>query len=180
MEPTTEDQGHGYQPGPEPGTVLVPLAGKHGGHMIIDEPDLNKTFTLRELFAVAAPIARVDQRWKVVKGAVLQLPLHSLLTGFPLTDHRDRDPLNNSRSNLRLATHSQNQANRGANRRRGTSRFKGVSWSADKGKWQATLAKKYIGRFVNESDAARAYDREAVRCYGEFACTNETLGLYDA
>ena len=43
------------------------------------------------------------------------------------TDHRDCNPLNNQRFNLRPATHSQNLMNRKI-RSDNTSGFKGVSW----------------------------------------------------
>ena len=53
-------------------------------------------------------------------------------------------------------------------RGRGTSRFRGVSWSNDRNKWMASLyirAKKrhFLGLHLSEEDAARAYDDEVRR-----------------
>jgi hypothetical protein len=50
---------------------------------------------------------------------------------------------------------------------RGTSRFRGVSWQKKVEKWHANISHlrktRYISRFDNEEEAARAYDREALR-----------------
>lgn len=35
----------------------------------------------------------------------------------------------------------------------------------------------YLGSFIDIRDAARAYDKKAVELNGEFALTNEKLGL---
>ena len=57
-----------------------------------------------------------------------------------------------------------------------TSRFKGVCWDKSKGKWQAgiTINRRYIflGRYADETDAARAYDAAALAAWGEFARLN--------
>lgn len=107
--------------------------------------------------------------------------LHRLILDVPPgmeVDHRDRDGLNNRRSNLRLATRSQNNANRGKQRRKGgtTSRFKGVFWYPRTGKWltQIRVDRKqyYIGYFTDEIEAARAFDRANLKMRGEFAVLN--------
>lgn len=48
-------------------------------------------------------------------------------------DHKDRNGLNNQRSNLRAATISQNKANRGRNKNN-TSGYKGVYWDKERKK----------------------------------------------
>lgn len=83
----------------------------------------------------------------------------------PLTiDHIDRNPLNNMRENLRIATRREqrsNQSKRTANRRgnQPTSAYIGVSWSRDRQKWRAVahLASQqhYLGSFSSELEAAR-------------------------
>lgn len=82
-------------------------------------------------------------------------------------DHIDGNRRNNLPSNLRLCTHSQNQANRAHN-----GKFKGVTFHKKCGRWQAQCGQTYLGLFTNQSDAARAYDTEAARRYGSFARLN--------
>ena len=57
-----------------------------------------------------------------------------------------------------------------------TSKYKGVSWCTITRKWKAQIVapgrKSYIGIFRNEVDAARAYDAEATRWFGEHAHLN--------
>jgi hypothetical protein len=89
-------------------------------------------------------------------------------------DHIDGDRLNNQRDNLRPASRPQNIANSGP--RRGTSRFKGVSWAADNEVWQAHIGvsgrSRFLGFYEVEEDAASAYDIAAAEAYGEFARFN--------
>ena len=65
--------------------------------------------------------------------------------------------------------------------RGGASRFKGV-YSARGGKWGSRIKvhKKtlHLGTYSSEDDAAKAYDLAAVDLHGEYAKTNEQLGLY--
>ena len=101
--------------------------------------------------------------------------LHTFLTGFKLTDHRDGDGLNNQRSNLREATVSQNQRNaRGA--RNSSSQYKGVGWQSQIGRWRAYIwldgKSKHLGTFTDEVEAAKAYDAAAREHFGEFARLN--------
>jgi len=88
-------------------------------------------------------------------------------------DHINRDAQDNRADNLRAATCKQNNQNRGS-RKNSTSKHKGVSWSKEKGKWDARCNKKFLGRFNNEKEAAQAYNKEAKKQYGEFAYINKT------
>jgi hypothetical protein len=91
-------------------------------------------------------------------------------------DHRNGYGMDNRRENLRLATRSQNGANRRKTARKTSSRFRGVFWCKGKEQWQATVklhGKQIIlGYFSDEKDAARAYDVAAVEHHGEFANLN--------
>lgn len=106
--------------------------------------------------------------------------LASIILGTPsgIVDHVNRDPLDNRRSNLRIATPSQNQANRTKDfARKGlTSQYKGVCWHRKDRKWHARIYQNnkaiHLGAFFNETDAARAYDAAALKIYGEFAVLN--------
>lgn len=92
-------------------------------------------------------------------------------------DHKDRNFLNNQKNNLRLANKSQNGANRLKSKGIYSSRFKGVSWHKDKRIWVAYITKNnkrvHLGQFINEWEAASAYNKAALKLFGEFACLNE-------
>lgn len=87
-------------------------------------------------------------------------------------DHRDGNGLDNRRSNLRVATHSQNMWNT-KTPRHNTSGLKGVSWDRVNEKWiaQIRVDKKpiWLGRHDSAEDAHRAYCAAALKYFGEFA-----------
>jgi hypothetical protein len=89
-------------------------------------------------------------------------------------DHIDRDPLNNTRANLRLATIAQNNMNKSC--RGGRSKYKGIVYRARKKLWLARITVngkcKYIKSCKSEIDAAKAYDKAAKKYFGEFAYLN--------
>ena len=103
--------------------------------------------------------------------------LHRAILGAPVGmngDHVDGDGLNNRRSNLRLATKTEN--NRNARRSvRNTSGFKGVSWDKPRRKWRADIKvsgrSKHVGYFDTPKAAHAAYCEAATRLHGEFART---------
>jgi HNH endonuclease/AP2 domain len=87
-------------------------------------------------------------------------------------DHKDGNGLNNVRSNLRLATRSQNQCNKPMYKTN-TSGYKGVTWDKSRGQWMAKIkvGPKHInlGRFDDITDAAAAYAEAALKYHGDFA-----------
>lgn len=79
-------------------------------------------------------------------------------------DHIDGQCLNNTRTNLRVVSHSTNCRNRGPNKNC-TSKYKGVHWYGRIGKWSARIKDKgrtfFLGNFTDEIDAALAYNAKA-------------------
>jgi|SRR3972149_10393518 len=87
-------------------------------------------------------------------------------------DHINGDRLDNRKSNLRLATDSQNQANSRI-RVDNTSGYKGVAKCTNKKKWfaQIQVNKKqiFLGRFSDIKDAVLAYNDAAIFYFGKYA-----------
>jgi len=91
-----------------------------------------------------------------------------------MVDHMDGNGLDNRRQNIRFCSHSQNNYNY-ANYPH-SSKYKGVSWKTARGKWYAGIRHEgkhiFIGLYVNEDEAGRAYDKKAKELFGEFARLN--------
>ncbi|WP_181337101.1 HNH endonuclease [Hyphomicrobium methylovorum] len=157
--------------------VLVDL-GAHG-YAVIDAADRH----LVEGWNWSVRISRSGKKYvfrgqSTGLGRSKKLYLHHVIFGDRgdfVVDHRDGDTLNNRRNNLRLATPSQNARNRqlASNNASG---FKGVCFRKDRGTWLASIrcGPHYtkIGTFATAEAAAAAYDREAMRLFGEFAVLN--------
>lgn len=92
-------------------------------------------------------------------------------------DHADGNPLNNSISNLRIATTSENGANKSKCKMKTSSKYKGVHYNIRMNKWVARIQKNKIttciGVFNNEVEAALAYNNKALTLFGDFARLNE-------
>ena len=97
-----------------------------------------------------------------------------------LVDHRNNDSLDNRRSNLRQATHSQNAINRPKTNAKTSSKYRGVYRDKRRRRWRAAIrwehkglhVKKTLGWFKNEIDAAKAYDKAAKKYHKDFARLN--------
>jgi hypothetical protein len=101
--------------------------------------------------------------------------MHRVIMQTPkekLTDHQDRNGLNNQEYNLRPATNSQNQYNK---KGWGKSKYKGVCLRKDGyiiSKININHKRIHLGYFKTEELAARAYDIKAQEYFGEFANLN--------
>lgn len=108
--------------------------------------------------------------------------LHRIITQAPQgrnnpVDHKNRNKLDNTRENLRNATHKQNMQNRVQNKVKDSSKFKGVYFNKDRKKWRVNVhrdgVKIHKGYFTNEIAAANAYNFYSKEVYGEYANLND-------
>jgi hypothetical protein len=98
-----------------------------------------------------------------------------------LIDHKNRNGLDNRRSNLRICTRAENQYNAIGRRESKHSRFKGVSKMPDTRNlskpWIAQIQKEgkvfRLGNFATENQAAEAYNEKAKEIFGEFSRLNK-------
>lgn len=135
-------------------------------------PNKNKMYVVHGVLVQTEPT-------KIVR----HIHMHRLITnaqeGF-MVDHRDGNPLNNQRCNLRVCTGSNNNMNRNIGSRN-KSGFKGVYWDSRKGVFISRLQmggkNVHYQAFLDPIMAARAYDVAALKFAGQFALTNEMMGL---
>lgn len=104
--------------------------------------------------------------------------MHSMLMGLDddlIIDHKDGNPLNNRRSNLRMATYTQNAYNTKI-KPNNTTGYKGVFYVKSRNRYWAYIKadkKRYSGGFFKTAvDAAKKYNEMAVKYHGEFANLN--------
>lgn len=111
--------------------------------------------------------------------------MHRLIMGVTdskiFVDHKNRNGLDNTRINLRLATHIQNNCNKCGYKNR-SSTFKGVYWNKEKMKWTCQITPpgektRHIGHFKSEIAAAMAFNEAALRYHGEFAYINQIIPI---
>lgn len=157
---------------------------------IIEEEDGKKyevfvdTADLKRLYWFEWVLSRPKGRESFHVRATKRGPrLHRLVMDAPedrVVDHIDQDPLNNRKSNLRLATMAENVANTGARQstRDGdpTCGFKGVSLCRRSGRYRAQIfiegKSRSLGYFDSPEQAAKVYDAAAFDTWGEFAVLN--------
>ena len=95
-------------------------------------------------------------------------------TQVKMIDHVDRNRENNAPDNLRVSTSQENAFNRG--KLDGCkSKYKGVIRTQNN-KWCAQISinrrKVHLGVFLDEVDAAKAYDEAAKEHFGDYASLN--------
>lgn len=152
-------------------TCFIPLS--RGLEAAIDDADYASVSALRWH---AVPSTQYEAKFyaRGPKGIYLHRFLLQPQPGIEV-DHIDRNPLNNTRANLRLANRSKNCANSLMPQGPRTP-YRGVYWVEKKGKYQAKIQAEWtihrLGYFRDAVEAALAYDRAATSYFGEFAQLN--------
>ncbi len=155
---------------PEPGGDVMRIPMDNGLYALVDAADYEWLNQYKWSRCGAGYAGRYE------KGKVIYM--HRQIMQAPkgvVVDHIDGNRANNSRSNLRLCTCSENGYNN-VKRIGSASRFKGVFRRKKDGRWYAMVffRGKYIwlGFFDDEVEAARAFDRKAVELGIVFARLN--------
>lgn len=165
-----------------PVTALVPLS--KGKFAVVDAAD----FEWLSRFKWSAQRSRrtFGDVWYARRRARggRKMYMHRLIMDAPdgvHVDHKDGDGLNNTRSNLRFATRTQQCYNTRPRPKRAAkhSRFKGISWHTSNkngrtsGRWRAEIilpGGRRIIRYARTEDAAKElYDAMIREHHGEFA-----------
>jgi len=116
------------------------------------------------------------------KGFSSTFTLHRIIMSFgcEIYDHIDRNPMNNTKANLRNSNHSLNARNRNrpvtaGSKYRGVYKRKPTRREKEKFRVQIRCEGKIhnFGTYACEIDAAKRYNIEAKRIYGEYANLNE-------
>lgn len=119
-------------------------------------------------------------RNKRIENGRYKIRMHSQIMGLEKgsklqVDHVDGNTLNNCRSNLRVVTNQQNQRNTKKHIKK-SSEYKGIYYNRERQKWYARIMvdSKYIwlGSFLCELEAAKAYNEAATKHFGEYANLN--------
>ena len=141
----------------------------------IDIEDIKHVNSL--LWHAGAPYARASLNKKLIS-------LHEYLWkkwGYPdskYLDHKNGDPFDCRKMNLRIATGIQNCQNRKISKRN-TSGFKGVTFKRKVGKWFSSITvnknRIHLGVFDSPEEAARAYAEASIKYHGEYSRTNELI-----
>jgi hypothetical protein len=118
----------------------------------------------------------VRSAWTPGREKKLQIFMHRVLMDAPPgmeVDHRNMDPLDNQRHNLRVCTPGQNQYNKRARKdspsglKNITPNFgkRGITWAV---KMRASKKEHYIGTFKTLEAAIQAHTAAIRRLHGEF------------
>lgn len=157
---------------------MLIYVGKNKTECLIDEEDYEKLNKKGNFFC------NTEQGYICVKNYISfkngkakykQQYLHRMIMDAPTSlqvDHINGNKKDNRKENLRLCTNAGNSKNK----KNFKGKYKGVYFDKKNSKWMAQITKDYhcfyIGSFLNENEAAIAYNDRAKELHGEFAYLN--------
>lgn len=149
----------------------IPIQNSNKKFMIADEDYARLCPRVYYLSGIRKTQVKTFQGTSIIK-------LTELIFGNILSyDHKDRNPFNFQKSNLRVTNQSLNMANRDKFGKNPSSRYKGVSWCKRDKCWRSHIRingkNTSLGTFDDEWKAAVAYNQAAVLYFHEFAVINK-------
>jgi hypothetical protein len=153
------------------GTVTLVI--RNGSRVKIDRSTLkligNRSVTMSKGYPVVTKYGKISLLHRLVK------------PGFKELDHKDGNPCNCTKSNLRGVTHSQNMRNRRMSSRnttgyKGVTEYKGATHNGRK----LFHARIYVngrnislGLYATAQEAGDAYDRASMKYFGKYGRRNK-------
>ncbi len=148
--------------------ILLP----QGKYAIVDDEDFERVNQFKWHLAVKSTYAAT---WIKRKKILLHIFIMNPPIGMEV-DHKNGDTLDNRKKNLRICTKKQNVTNQDIHKNN-TSGYKGVSLYKLTNKWRAYICPngKFIslGHFEDKRSAAKAYNKAAIKYFGEYAFLNQ-------
>lgn len=151
-------------------TVYIQLQNGHEAIVDLNDLELVKQFHWYAHKSGNTHYVRTKKNGRHTLHRLLMQPLKN-----EVVDHINGNGLDNRRANPRNVSSQQNSFN--TRKQSGTSsRFKGLYFEKNKGKWKAQIGHNYkrfhLGYFDNEFEAALAYDKRALELFGPYARLN--------
>ena len=143
-------------------TIIIKF---NGAEIIIDRRDLKN---------IDLSLLRINNDGYALIGDKL---LHRIIMNPPpdkQIDHKNKNTLDNRRSNLRVCTHAENQWNRGKTKSN-TSGYKGVSEDKrrKRKRYRSKITKNkkttWLGSYEEAAEAGSAYKKAVKELHGKFA-----------
>lgn len=115
-------------------------------------------------------------KYMLMHRVIMESELNRLLLRSEYVDHINRDGLDNRLSNLRIVTAKQNSHNLARNISKKTSQYKGPTWEENRSQWKVSIQINgksiNLGRYYDELDAAKAYDKASKHFHGIYGYLN--------
>lgn len=162
-------------------TKEIPLT--HGKVALVDDDDYERLIKWKWRYGGDGNSSRYACRTVHFKdGSSTCIFMHKEIMKSPegfYLDHINRDKLDNRKSNLRIASPSQNVMNREKYKGDYTSKYKGVCYSKQNKTWILCVNGNYLGSFTDEIACANAYNYYAEIYQKEFAVFNDCPKIED-
>lgn len=120
-------------------------------------------------------VGSVNNKMTSMHSFVYQLKYNKINSIKTPIDHINNDSLDNRILNLRITSISHNNQNKSKTHNT-SNKYIGVTKNNKNNKWTSKITKNYkvynLGEYLNEIDAAKAYNKKAIELYGENAKVN--------